>query len=184
MSDLPIAIGHVEKLSMRTWLIVCLLALGLSTISWGLEDTIFIGSANGLQVQTAFTNIESVGPDGAFVFPLGGMVSYRVIVKNRANSSFGGLQVQSSLHSDGATCGSQVIHSEELLPGASVSAPHTMNLDPLDSQDFEQTYVIPKDLCASQSHLKIRLTYMYQNRMQATELISPLHFRFESAQKP
>jgi hypothetical protein len=69
----------------------------------------------------------------------------------------------------------------DLLPGASVSPLQTMSFEPMGSGDFEGIYPVPANLCRSDGHVKIRITYMFKDRLQAADLVAPLHFRFDEA---
>ncbi len=156
------------------WLLFTLTSLIFAAISWG----VYIDDVQGLSVIVDFQGYRTVSNRGEFVYAQGVPVSYRITVKNRGNITLSGAQFQSSLHADGGACGGKSLGPDDLLPGASNSAIYTFTLSPGSEQYYEAEYIPPEN-CAISAHLKVRVQYVLNDRMQARTLTCPAHLKFD-----
>jgi hypothetical protein len=162
------------------WMVVFFTAVLVSLISWGDSSSFMhVGTYNNLDVQANFMGYTSVEPNGEFVFQIGQPMLYQVRVTNRGNRSVPQIEVYSSLHTDGVSCGDETVNPGARLEGNSLSPTHRFSLAPGQSYEYDAMYDPPAGLCAGSSHLQVRLSTIIRDIQRATTLYSPAHFHFE-----
>src|ERR1051325_7843425 len=124
ITDTPLRSKSHLRRQRKVWIFLGLAALVLSCLAWGMES-IHVGNVSGMDFQVEYSGYKGLGPEGEYIYSKGSQVAYHIFIKNRSNESFGRVEVQSSLHSDGATCPGSYLAAEAHLPGAAFSAPQT-----------------------------------------------------------
>ncbi len=169
ISDTPLEATRAQTMSPRKWAFVMAVSFALSSISWGMDDSIRLGNADGLEVQVEFLGFRGVGKGGTYKYMRSDQLRYRVIIRNRAPFSFKRIETQSSLRTDGKVAA--------LLPGPSISMAHNFSLSPGEIYDYETSYMVPDNMNpATTGKLLVRLQYVLRDRAQATIMTAPLHF--------
>gem|GEM_PF-3624781 len=178
VADIPAKVGRPSKMGLAQWVSIILVTSLYASLAWGARVMQF-GQIQGMEVEGEFYGYSQQNQKGEFVFPSGKHLAYKIRIKNRSNKSFANMEVQSSLHSDGATCPSMSLYPGARLPGAALSPVHTISLSPGTSQEYEVVYPLSNDICNSSGHLKVRIQYSLSGRLHSSTLLAPAHYRIE-----
>ena len=178
IADTPLNANRPRRRRAFRWALACSLTILVAALAWGSSGPIHLGNANGVEVRVEIDGYHTVGDRGEFVFPPGSAMRYTVRAVNRGFHTVTDMEIQSSLHSDGAACGDRSLTAGSLLPGAALSVPQRKDLSPSESLAFDASYPVPTEVCGS-GHLKVRVNFVESDQRRSTSLVSPVHFAFK-----
>jgi hypothetical protein len=168
MVDTPLMTHHRSRWIHRFWVVLIAGGLVLAYTAWGKSATIPVGNAQGLDIQIDFRGYDKVSNEGAFAYHPGKTLRYQVIVTNKGNTTFTGLEVQSMI---------QGIKTR--LPGEVVSPPHKTSLAPGQVFRFDVEYTAPPMKDAAQANLVINARYTQRGAYKSDSFLCPTRVRFE-----
>ncbi len=168
MVDTPLIGSHRSKWIHRLWVVLIAGGLVLAYASWGKSATIPVGNAQGLDIQIDFRGYDKISQEGAFAYHQGKTLRYQVIVTNRSNQTFTGLEVQSMV---------QGIKTR--LPGEVVSPPHRTSLAPGQVYRFDEEYATPQLKSTTQANLVVNARYTQRGAYKSDSFLCPTPIRFE-----
>lgn len=160
--------GRKAKRTQWIWVAVTAVVLLLLGVSWSKAALIPIGNAHGLDIQVDFRGYDSVVKGGAFSYGSGKTLHYQVIVTNRSNTTFNGLELQSMLQG-----------IETKLPGARFSSPHKLSLSPGQTYRFDVEYKTPDLKAGANANLIVNTRYNQRGTNRSDTFRCPTPVRFE-----
>ena len=176
IADIPKKVGEKARMNHLQWVALLIMVGLLSAIAWG-ANAIHVGDVRGLDVQVEFMGFTGLSSRGEYEYKTGKPMAYRIHLKNRSNRSFSPLEVQSSLHSDGAECETTKLYPGARLPGEAISPLHNISVAPGGSYEYETIYHVPNNLCPSTGNLKVRIQFTQSGRINSSTLIAPIHYK-------
>ncbi len=168
MIDTPLPSHHRSRRAHWLWVVLITCGLLLTYVSWGKSALIPVGNAQGLDVKIDFRGYDDVVSGGAFAYQHGKTLRYQVIVTNKSNTTFTGLEMQSMLQG-----------IETRLPGDAISPPHKTSLAPGKTYRFDVEYKMPAGGAATMAHLVINARYTQRGVYKSDSLLCPTAVRFE-----